>query len=132
MELMEAKFGDKTLTLSALTMGDLSAFRNHLRKARLEAVRTAFDGMPEKVDMLQKEISATFTNEEMINSLSDIDSILFLFHRSISKKHPEITFEKAGELITTSNLTETAGLIRALLGGSEGAKANPPVPPADK
>lgn len=127
VETVDYQFGDKTYALSALTIGDMAAYRDFLKRKKLAAVRAAFDGLPEKGTELVKAISAQITDEEVKNGMMEMSSIVFLLSRSLSKKHPDMTPEKAGELIPLSGMNEMAGILAAMMGGGA-TNENPPLP----
>jgi len=127
VETVEFKFGDKTYTLSALTIGDMAAFRDYLKRRKIEAVRTAFDGLPEKTAELMRVVWAQITDEEVKTGMTELSSIVFLLCRSLSRKHPEITPEKAGELIPLSGMNELTDILAAMMGGGATSE-NPPKP----
>ncbi len=127
VETVDYQFGDKTYTLSALTIGDMAAFRDYLRRMKMEAVRTAFNGLPCQAVEILKVVSAPITDEEVKTGMTELSSIVFLLCRSLSRKHPEITPEKAGELIPLSGMNELTGILAAMMGGGATSE-NPPKP----
>ena len=128
VESFDWQFGDRTYTLSALTMGDLAAFRDHLRRRKIEAARSAYDGLPEKPEILGKILRIPVSDEEVRDGMTEVSSVLFLLHRSLSKKNPGLTLEATGELVPVSGMGELGGLLSSLMGG--GAEhQNPPTPP---
>ena len=124
----ECQFGDEKYVLSSLTIGDLAAFRDFVRNRRLNAIRTALEGHPDKNETLRKAVSASVTDEEANEALKELDSIIFLLHRSLSKNHPGITLEKAGDLIPISQMGELSGILAAMMGGGTESQ-NPTMPP---
>lgn len=133
VETIDYQFGDKTYALSALTIGDMAAYRDFLKRKKMAALRAALDGMPEKATELVKAASAPVTDEDVKSGMAELSSIVFLLSRSLLKKQPEMTVEKAGELIPLSGMNELTGIINAMMGGGATSE-NPPKPaePASK
>jgi hypothetical protein len=127
VETVEYLFGDKTYSLSALTIGDMAAFRDHLRQKKIATVRAAFEGLPEKTAELQKAVATPTTDADVKSAMSELSSVVFLLSRSLSRLHPEMTFEKAGELIPLSGMGELSGILSAMTGGGANNE-NPPTP----
>jgi hypothetical protein len=104
----EFEAAGREYTISELTMGDLAALQNYLHSKR----------------------GKWPTDAELGNALKEMDSMIFLLHRSLKKAQPDITEAMAGELFPMSRAAEFAALITWMM---ETPK-NPtkPVEPADK
>jgi hypothetical protein len=128
VETLDYQFGDKTYTLTALTVGDMTAFRDFLKHKKMADLGESTEGTPEKHAEMLKVASLPITDLEFHAGLNELSSLVFLLFRSLSKRHRKMTLEKAGDLIPVNGVNELFGIVTVIMGGGQNA-GNPPKPP---
>jgi hypothetical protein len=124
---MELELKGTKYTLSALDLNDFAALENHLRSRNVKQFLEATKG-----DDLPAEIKAE-TIRHMVSEAIDIDvvmehfthmemsSMVFMMYRALLKKHPDMTPERVGELVSIDEIPKIQSVILGL-GESENPK----------
>ena len=115
-------------TVSPIGYADLKALRGHLRSRRITEFRAAAEDMPvaERVKIIADIASREVSVEDLDAELSTADGGIYLAYRSLLKRHPEMTLEKATRLVEAqADLTSTMQAISGLLSKKDDTTADP-------
>jgi len=94
--------GDREITLSPITVGDLASFEAECKQNRLqrflEAAKMAGMDKDERLEGMARILTIPFTNEDFVAEMSSTSGVRYLLWKSIMHKQPKYTLEQIDEL----------------------------------
>ena len=109
------KLGDKTYTLSPLTLNEYGAIESDLKQAKRKELTDATADLGMDTAERAKFIIDELAKVTIFNSISTMDGIGFVTYHSIKKAHPKVTINDVKNSIDISNLSAVSDSISKLM-----------------
>ena len=107
----------KEYEFSLSTISDLADFEQHVLSGKLDMIGQIKGlSLEEKSSLIKEVISGGIDFDQ---SIAVIQNMFYFIHKSLSKKHPELTLENVGELIDQNNIEEISNILAKLGGETE-------------
>lgn len=117
----------KEYTFSELTMGDFGRIENDLRNARREELKKMLDEKPD-LEFL-KYIDEEVRKVNIFDGVTSMQGLLHMMRYSLKKKHPQLTTEEIGDLMTFESMqtisTQLTELVQGPVKNVEGQTESP-------
>jgi len=110
---IEIEIRGKTYTLTETKLSDFLALRSHIKSRRLREVNSLEElSLGERAVIISDVVKMEITDTEVEQEADTLEGMLFLIHRSLSKKHPELTLEDVHGLFSHMIGEEIANISR--------------------
>lgn len=126
-ETLEASGGggeSQTATLKAYAaaIADIGTPEEQLKSME----RLVKDGISERVKGIREISHEDISDGELGDEMSKLHGMQFIFHRLLSRNHPELTFDMVGNMINQDKIGELNAIMSP--GGTTEDDENPPPP----
>jgi len=110
----EIIINNERYVISPLTLGDWADFQAFILQKKIDrsliALKKVYgDNIPQPA--LSAVLNQTISDEETEKACESIEYVFFLLWRSLNKTRPDITLDKARELLTTDNIVEITNIL---------------------